>query len=93
MPDFRPRAGLGLEVEGVRASRMPAAGVGAYAQCNSLPYENTYLDLDPEVKDPLGDPVCRITSGPKENEPKRERITPPPKRKSGSAPPAPSRSS
>jgi len=42
----------------------------AYAQCNSFPYENTYLDLDPEVKDPLGDPVCRITSGPKENEPR-----------------------
>lgn len=44
--------------------------VGCYAQCNSLPYENTYLDLDPEVKDPLGDPVCRITSGRKENEPR-----------------------
>ena len=44
--------------------------LGAYAQCNSLPYENTWLDLDPEVKDPLGDPVCRITSGPKENEPR-----------------------
>ena len=41
---------------------------GVYAQCTSLPYENTWLDLDPEVKDPLGDPVCRITSGPKENE-------------------------
>jgi gluconate 2-dehydrogenase alpha chain len=43
---------------------------GVYAQCNTFPYENTYLDLDPEVKDPLGDPVCRITSGPKENEPR-----------------------
>ena len=42
--------------------------VGCYVQCNSLPYENTYLDLDPQVKDPLGDPVVRITSGPKENE-------------------------
>jgi gluconate 2-dehydrogenase alpha chain len=41
---------------------------GVYAQCTSLPYENTYLDLDPEVKDPLGDPVCRINSGPKPNE-------------------------
>jgi gluconate 2-dehydrogenase alpha chain len=39
-----------------------------YAQCTSLPYENTWLDLDPEIRDPLGDPVCRITSGPKENE-------------------------
>ena len=44
--------------------------ISAYAQCNSLPYENTWLDLDPVVKDPLGDPVTRITSGPKENEPR-----------------------
>jgi gluconate 2-dehydrogenase alpha chain len=41
----------------------------AYLQGTSLPYENTWLDIDPEVKDPLGDPVCRVTSGPKENEP------------------------
>jgi gluconate 2-dehydrogenase alpha chain len=40
----------------------------AYLQTNSFPHENTYLDLDPEVRDPLGDPVCRVTSGPKENE-------------------------
>lgn len=43
---------------------------GAYAQCTSLPYENTWLDLDPEAKDPIGNSVCRITSGRKENEPK-----------------------
>ena len=43
---------------------------GAYAQCTSLPYEHTYVDLDPEVKDSLGDPVCRINSGPKQSEPK-----------------------
>ncbi|HXP89244.1 MAG TPA: GMC family oxidoreductase [Bryobacteraceae bacterium] len=42
--------------------------IAAYVQCNSLPYENTYLDLDPEAKDRVGDPVCRITAGPKENE-------------------------
>jgi gluconate 2-dehydrogenase alpha chain len=42
--------------------------VACYIQCNSLPYENTYLDLDPDVKDPLGDPVTRITAGPKPNE-------------------------
>ncbi len=41
---------------------------GVFIQCNTLPYENTWLDLDFEVKDPLGDPVCRITSGPKDNE-------------------------
>ncbi|MBZ5576641.1 MAG: GMC family oxidoreductase [Acidobacteriia bacterium] len=40
----------------------------AYLQANSFPYENTYLDLDPEVKDPLGDSVIRVTSGPKDNE-------------------------
>ena len=40
----------------------------AYMQTNSFPYENTYLDLDSEARDPLGDPVCRITSGPKDNE-------------------------
>jgi gluconate 2-dehydrogenase alpha chain len=45
--------------------------VSSYIQSNTFPYENTYLDLDPEVKDPLGDPVCRITSGPKENEPRQ----------------------
>ena len=42
----------------------------AYLQANTFPYENTWLDLDPEVKDPLGDPVLRVTSGPKENEPR-----------------------
>jgi gluconate 2-dehydrogenase alpha chain len=45
--------------------------VSSYIQANTFPYENTYLDLDPDVKDPLGDPVCRITSGPKENEPRQ----------------------
>jgi len=45
--------------------------VSSYIQANTFPYENTYLDLDPDVNDPLGDPVCRITSGPKENEPRQ----------------------
>lgn len=45
--------------------------VSAYVQSNTYPYENTFLDLDPEVKDPLGDPVCRVTSGPKESEPRQ----------------------
>jgi gluconate 2-dehydrogenase alpha chain len=45
--------------------------VSSYIQANTFPYENTYLDLDPDVSDPLGDPVCRITSGPKENEPRQ----------------------
>jgi len=42
----------------------------AYVQTNTLPYDNTWADLDPNVKDPFGDPVLRITSGPKVNEPK-----------------------
>jgi len=45
-----------------------ARWVSAYLQTSTFPYEDTYLDLDREVKDPLGDPVCRITSPPKENE-------------------------
>src|SRR6266699_5112595 len=45
--------------------------VSSYIQANTFTYENTWLDLDPDVKDPLGDPVCRITSGPKENEPRQ----------------------
>jgi len=45
-----------------------ARWVSAYLQTSTFPYEDTYLDLDPEVKDPLGDPVCRITSPPKDNE-------------------------
>ena len=37
-------------------------------QTSTFPYESTFLDLDFEVRDPLGDPVCRVTSGPKANE-------------------------
>ena len=40
----------------------------AYLQKTTLPYEDNYLDLDPEVKDPLGFPVCRITADYKDNE-------------------------
>ena len=40
----------------------------AYIQTNSFPYETTFLDLDPEVKDPLGDPVIRVTTMNRENE-------------------------
>jgi len=41
---------------------------GAYLQKTTLPYEDNYLDLDPDVKDPLGDPVIRITADFKDNE-------------------------
>ncbi|MEP7365784.1 MAG: GMC family oxidoreductase [Acidobacteriota bacterium] len=40
----------------------------AHIQTSTFPYEDQFLDLDPAVRDPLGDPVCRITCGPKENE-------------------------
>ena len=40
----------------------------SYLQKTTLPYEDNYLDLDPDVKDPLGYPVCRITADYKENE-------------------------
>jgi gluconate 2-dehydrogenase alpha chain len=35
----------------------------SYLQTSSFPYESSFLDLDSEVRDPLGDPVCRITTG------------------------------
>jgi gluconate 2-dehydrogenase alpha chain len=41
---------------------------GAYLQKTTLPYEDNLLDLDPDVKDPLGRPVIRITGQWKENE-------------------------
>ena len=40
----------------------------AYLQTSAFPYEDIYLDLDSAIRDPLGDPVCRITNGFKENE-------------------------
>lgn len=40
----------------------------AYIQKTTLPYESNYLDLDPEVRDPYGDPVIRITAEYKPNE-------------------------
>jgi gluconate 2-dehydrogenase alpha chain len=45
-----------------------ARWTSAYLQTSTFPYEDNYLDLDPDVRDPLGDPVCRVTNGAKENE-------------------------
>ena len=42
----------------------------AYLQKTTLPYEDNYLDLDPQIKDPLGYPVIRITADYKDNEKK-----------------------
>jgi len=76
--DRRPIAAAGMNTFG----RAPAWGSAwktfirenadrsntAYIQKTTLPYEDNYLDLDPEVKDPLGYPVCRVTAEFKENE-------------------------
>src|SRR4029079_8727270 len=40
----------------------------SYIQKTTLPYEDNYLDLDRDVTDPLGYPVCRITAEFKDNE-------------------------
>jgi gluconate 2-dehydrogenase alpha chain len=40
----------------------------SYLQTSTFPYEDTFLDLDAESRDPLGDPVCRITSAVRPNE-------------------------
>ena len=78
MSDRRPIAAAGMNTYG----RAPAWGSewkkfvhenadrsnGAYLQKTTLPYEDNYLDLDPAVKDPLGQPVTRITGEYKENE-------------------------
>jgi gluconate 2-dehydrogenase alpha chain len=76
--DRRPIAAAGMSTFG----RAPAWGSAwkafirenadrsntSYIQKTTLPYEDNYLDLDPDVKDPLGYPVCRITAEYKENE-------------------------
>jgi gluconate 2-dehydrogenase alpha chain len=45
-----------------------ARWVTCYLQTSTFPYESIYLDLDPETRDPLGDPVCRLTTHPNPNE-------------------------
>jgi gluconate 2-dehydrogenase alpha chain len=42
--------------------------VNSYLQKTTLPYEDNVLDLHPTVKDPLGDPVIRITADHQDNE-------------------------
>jgi gluconate 2-dehydrogenase alpha chain len=45
-----------------------ARWTSSYLQTNTFPYEQNFLDLDPEAKDPLGDPVCRVTNAAMPNE-------------------------
>ena len=77
-PDRRPISAAGMSTFG----RAPSWGSAwkafvrenadrtnvAYLQKTTLPYEDNYLDLDPTVKDPLGQPVLRITADYKDNE-------------------------
>ena len=39
-----------------------------WAQISTFPFEDRFLDLDPEVKDPQGYPVCRLTVSLKDSE-------------------------
>lgn len=48
--------------------RNAARHTSAYLQTSTFPYEATFLDLDDRVRDPLGDPVCRVTTAARENE-------------------------
>ncbi len=67
MPTFNQAPGWGAKWKGfVRANA--ARYTSAYLQTSTFPYEATFLDLDDNVRDPLGDPVCRLTTSPKENE-------------------------
>jgi gluconate 2-dehydrogenase alpha chain len=76
--DRRPIAAAGMSTFG-RAPRWGSAWKAfikqygdsantSYLQKTTLPYEENYLDLDPNVNDPLGYPVCRITADYQENE-------------------------
>jgi gluconate 2-dehydrogenase alpha chain len=49
--------------------------VNSYIQKTTLPYDDNYLDLHPTVRDPLGDPVCRITADYKDNDRKLAAFT------------------
>jgi len=76
--DQRPIAAAGMPTFG-RAPRWGAnwkqfvmenadRWCNSYLQKTTLPYEDNVLDLHPTVKDPLGDPVIRITADHKDNE-------------------------
>jgi gluconate 2-dehydrogenase alpha chain len=78
MSDRRPIAAAGMSTFG----RVPGWGSAwkafikenadrshsSYIQKTTLPYEDNHLDLDPDVTDPLGYPVCRVTAEFKPNE-------------------------
>ena len=63
----RARAIVRFQVEIFRAGKCRAVG-GCLLTVHDVSLRGTYLDLDPTVRDPLGDAVCRVTSGAKPNE-------------------------
>jgi gluconate 2-dehydrogenase alpha chain len=67
MPTFGRAPGWGAKWKGFIRDNA-ARYTSAYLQTSTFPYEATFLDLDDTVRDPLGDPVCRLTTSPKENE-------------------------
>ena len=67
MTTFGRAPGWGSEWKGF-VRQNAARFTSAYLQTSTFPYEATFLDLDTVVRDPLGDPVCRVTTSAKENE-------------------------
>ena len=67
MPTFNRAGQWGAKWKGFIHNNA-ARFTSAYLQTSTFPYEDTLLDLDPDVRDPLGDPVCRITSPLRDNE-------------------------
>ena len=47
-----------------------ARWTSSYLQTSTYPYEQNFLDLDPDVKDPMGDSVIRVTNASMPNEAK-----------------------
>ena len=65
----RTRCRLGeSRLEAIRRAKCRAFRNGVHADPSTLPVRETFSTSIPGVRDPLGDPVCRITSGAKENE-------------------------
>jgi gluconate 2-dehydrogenase alpha chain len=65
LPPSVPRWGAGWKAW-LRANAQSIGSVGA--QCESLSYEDTLLDLDPVRTDPFGVPVVRVTHRVHDNE-------------------------
>lgn len=67
MPTFGLTRNWGSQWKAFVAKNADRANT-AYIQKTTLPYAGNYLDLDPTVKDPYGQPVVRITARYRDNE-------------------------